>query len=678
MASKTKKAPKLFDVRIPEKRFQKKILRRVYTVGDRDFLLGLYVPQPDGTRLRSTEPSEQEVKRLAILAKSIARNKGLVQAPKLVILAVIIAGILVFSIFFKNAAVSKALRGGLESIFGARAEVAGLDFRPLRGSIGIDRIAVADKEAPFSNLFELGRIEVSIDTLRLLEGRVLIRNLEASDLRWGTPRQTSGALATAASAPVAGTGKQEAEEALGAEDATGRGEFLQALDVPSLVDEQTAKLASVKRIAEANARLRGLAAAWSGRLDKSRATIGSLAPRVEEVRGLDPSSLATPANAQKLAALLKDTLPQVRSLTTELTDASKGLAADMRTLEAERAALTASIETDVALLKSKLDLSSGGFKSLASSLVSRLLQRYLGAFYGYAIRGRDAAIGLIQRRGSEEKKKPLARHGRTVWFPGAVYPRFLLSSARFSIGERPGFPRLEASVQDITSDPDLVDRPISLRADGRLEGKELSLQGTIDTRSRRHTDAEVSLRADNWGVAFREGLGSLGIRSVEGTAGIRTELRLAAAGGADGEGSIALRGIAVEVDASEDPIGRAAAEALRSIPEALVEFSFAAAAGKAATVSVRTNLDQLVSKSIAAQVGKLGAQYEGKLREELSGRLAAALNENEALTSSLRELQKAAGVDLSTAGSYGQVLADAQKELEKKLKGAIPLPKLGF
>ncbi|MCX7039266.1 MAG: hypothetical protein NT005_09080 [Spirochaetes bacterium] len=53
-------------------------------------------------------------------------------------------------------------------------------------------------------------------------------------------------------------------------------------------------------------------------------------------------------------------------------------------------------------------------------------------------------------------------------------------------------------------------------------------------------------------------------------------------------------------------------------------------------------------------------------------RLIVALNAN------TRPGEIAAGADLATAGSYGQVLATAQKESEKKLKGAIPLPKLTF
>ena len=36
------KPPKIFPVRIPDRRFQKKILKRVHTTGDRAFLLGMY------------------------------------------------------------------------------------------------------------------------------------------------------------------------------------------------------------------------------------------------------------------------------------------------------------------------------------------------------------------------------------------------------------------------------------------------------------------------------------------------------------------------------------------------------------------------------------------------------------------------------------------------------------
>ena len=131
MTGKTKNAPRLFPTRIPETRFRNRILSRVYTTGDREFLLGLYETAADGTRQRKEALSAPEVKRLAGLAKSIAANRGVVQRPKLIILAVIVAAAIVFNLLFKNVLLTRALVAGLEGIFGARAEVAGLDFRLL-------------------------------------------------------------------------------------------------------------------------------------------------------------------------------------------------------------------------------------------------------------------------------------------------------------------------------------------------------------------------------------------------------------------------------------------------------------------------------------------------------------------------------------------------------------------
>jgi hypothetical protein len=180
---KTARPPRLFPAAIPESRFQKAILRRVHTSGDREFLLGLYALDADGTRRRKEELAEPEAKRLGRLAKSIAANRGAVQVPKLIILAVIVAAVIVFNLLFKNALLTRALVAGLEGVFVARSEVAGLDFRLLGGTIAIDRIAVADRDRPMRNLFELGRTKLAIDAFRLLEGNVIVRDLVCEDVR---------------------------------------------------------------------------------------------------------------------------------------------------------------------------------------------------------------------------------------------------------------------------------------------------------------------------------------------------------------------------------------------------------------------------------------------------------------------------------------------------------------
>jgi uncharacterized protein (TIGR03545 family) len=355
-------------------------------------------------------------------------------------------------------------------------------------------------------------------------------------------------------------------------------------------------------------------------------------------------------------------------------------------VEAERAEVQAAVTADVAALRKKLDLSGGGWKSLASTVASRVLQRYLGKYSVWVIRAKDAALAFVRGRTGQKKEKPLARQGRLVVYPGAAFPRFLLSKAAFSIDERPEAPRIEASVRDISSDPDVLGRPISLEASAVKGGQALSVDATIDTRARRQTDAEGSLSAENWELSLREGLESLSVGSLSATAGLHVDFRVLPGGESSGKGSISLRSIDLAPLAGADPLGVAVGETLASIPRATVDFTFTIARAGDSRVAVRTNLDDVLSKSISAQAGRLVAQYEGKLRDEVTRRLAAELEKNQVLASSLAQMQKAAGADLAMAGSYDRVLTDARRALERKLKGAIPpgaegafpLPKLGF
>jgi len=678
--AKPKKAPrppKLFPVAMPEARFQKAILRRVYTSGDREFLLGLYALGADGNRRRKEELAEGEAKRLAGLAKSIAANRGVVQVPKLIVLAVVVAAVIAFNLLFKNALLTRALVAGLEGIFGARAEVAGLDFRALGGTIAIDRIAVADRDAPMRNLFELGRTELSIDVFRLIEGSVIVRDLVCRDVRWGTERATSGALAKTGEAKAGETAvdTEAGEGILG----TAKG-LVQGFDITGLVDREMAALSSPKRIADANARLAGTIDAWRTRVEKDHADLETLQAQVGKIQAYDLSSVKTAMDAAELVDAIAAAAPAVQALTKELTAVGGDIAAETKRLAAEQAALKSAIAADAAALGAKLDLASaGGWKNLASTLASRVLEKYLGSYATWAIRAKDAAIALVQRRNAGGKKqKPLARAGRTVVFPGASQPGFLLENASFSVSERENLPRIEASLRYLTTDPDLVGRPIDVSAAAATGLRALSLEAMIDTRSGEPDGTRLDLAADNWNLGLSEGLEALGIGSLAGIASIRTGLSLAAGGLARGTGTVTVRDIVLGVNAGDDPIAAAVADALRSVPEALVDFTYAGRAGGLAEVTARTNLDDVLSRKIGEQARQLTADAKAKLREELDVRLAPELAKNAELAGALAGLQGSAAGDLATARSLGEAIAKTRSDLEKRLKSALPLPKLGF
>ena len=532
------KTPKLFPIEIAGHLFQKRILKRVHTAGDRKFLEALYQPGAGGMRRRITDLGDQDLRRLAGLAKSIAANRGVVQVPKLIILGVIVAAAIVFNLAFKNALLTRALVAGLEGVFGARAEVAGLDFRVLGGSIACDAISVADRDRPMRNLFELGTTELSIDVFRLIEGSVIIRNLECRDVRWDTPRTSSGALAPKPAEDAAADA--EAAQA-GTEIADGSG-FLADLDIPGLVDREVGTLASPGQIAESNAKLSRIAEAGKARIAKNRGDVEALAGQIEEIKAFDYAAVKTARDAQEIVDAIAAAGPRVKSLTKELETASRDLAVDSRQLTTEQAALRAAIAADVGMLQKKLDLSPARWKGIAAKLAAQALEKYLGAYARYTTLAWDAAVSLVRRsREGTPKRKPLDRTGRTVVFPGASRPRFHLVNASFSVGERADLPGLEASLRDVTSDPDLVGRPAALEASATVDRMRLALSATVDARTGAAAAIHANLSAENLALALRDGIEAVGLSSLSGTATLRTDFTLAAAGTATGGGSVALR-----------------------------------------------------------------------------------------------------------------------------------------
>lgn len=673
MAKKTR-PPKLFPVAIPETRFHKSILRRVHTAGDREFLLGLYALEADGNRHRKQALDERELQRLRSLAKSVGANRGFVQVPKLIVLAVIVAVVIVFNLLFKNALLTRALVAGLEGVFGARAEVAGLDFRVLGGSIAIDRVSVADRERPLRNLFEIGRTELSIDVFRLFEGSVIVRDLVCRDVRWDTERATSGALAKVAEAEGPAAGAEPSEGIL--DKAKG---LVQGFDIPGLVDREIDALSSPKRIADANARLSVVADTWSARVAKDHADLEALAAEVERIAAFDLSTVKTAKDAQEIVEAIAGAAPAVRSLTNELTAAGRDLAAETKRIQAERAGLQAAIASDAAALGAKLDLSQGGWKNLASTLASQVLERYLGSYATWVIRAKDAAVGLVQRpRSGGKKEKPLGRGGRTVAYPGASRPRFLVENAAFSVAERADLPRIEGSLSDLTTDPDLVGRPIDVSAAVAAGVKALSLDATIDTRTGEPGGTRVALAADNWDLGLNEGLEPLGIDTLAGIASIRTEVSLVAGGAILGTGAVTVRDMVLGTAAGDDPIVKTVVDAIRSVPETLVDFTYAAAAGGAPQITTRTNLDEVLSSKIGEQAQRLTADAKVRLRGELDARLAPELAQYSGLADRLAGLRATAGEDLAGADDLSAALLKVQKDLETRLKTSIPLPKITF
>jgi uncharacterized protein (TIGR03545 family) len=690
------KVPKLFKAELSDKRFRKKVIRRVYIESERNFLLRLYTKGADGRYRRPEELNTEDTKRLQQLARSIKKNRGVLRTGKVSLLVIVIAVILVFNFVFKNRLLELALERGLEAVFSARAEVDDLDFRILSGRISFAHLSVADREQPFRNLFELGATEVDLNTVELLKAKVVVTNLESLEIGWNTPRQTSGAVAEG------GRGEKEVSGDRG--QRRGLPLNLGNLDVEALVESQMEKLSSPAQITALNTRLRTLQQQWQLTVDKSRADVADLSGRIDSVRSIDVRSLDTVPELQQAVADIREAATALDQVKNDVEAVNTQINADREGIEAARSAFKQAVDADVAYLASLTDLSSGELRNLVSDLVAGYLEQNLGRYYGYAQRIKGYADKLITGgKGKPPDKQRVGRMegGENIPFAAVVYPRFLLENAGVSVTGMGASETIEGSVQNVSSDPDLVGQPVTF-AFSRTKGeRQLSVDGVFDRRSNRKNDLILGVRVANHSVELSEDLENLGLRSLSAFYRFHTDFTLSRqADSADGSGVLDLYDLSVKPTSEQELLGRILYETLNSITAVAVEFDYTFSGGGVSKVAARSSIDEQLSRALKDRVAGIAKQHESRLREEVSARIEAQLEENETLYGVFSELEQTAGGNLADVNAYEAVLAqkrgevekrisDSQKqatdavksELEKQLdqiKDKVPLPRLNF
>lgn len=80
-------------------------------------------------------------------------------------------------------------------LVGAKVELGAAHVMLSPLGVTLSRLQVTDPDAPMANAVEVARIAMSLDGLNLLRRKVIIEEMTVEGLRFGTPRQSSGAVA---------------------------------------------------------------------------------------------------------------------------------------------------------------------------------------------------------------------------------------------------------------------------------------------------------------------------------------------------------------------------------------------------------------------------------------------------------------------------------------------------
>jgi uncharacterized protein (TIGR03545 family) len=659
------KIPAIFQKKYSEKDLQRKILRHIYLAGEKTFLSGLFKKGEDGLfvlDLGSDDSKETEA-RLKALAKAVKANRSAVSLPKVALLLAVLGGIGGAYYFLRNSLIEKALETGLETVFGARADVKDLDFDLFAAKITWSGLEVADRDRPMKNLFELGPTTADLHMAGLLRGRFIVEKLESRNLRRNTDRTVSGALPDG---PKAAKPEGPTVFALAADSAVSA---LSSIDPKALVEKEYDKLATPKTAERLKTELEAQKAAWEDRISSSRKEIEATGAAVKEIAAVDIRSIKTPDEAIALYNRINTITPKVQTLGTTAAALKSEFETSIGAAESAKKALEKAVADDYAYVESLVSISGDDAASLAKGLFSDFLAKNLGVWYDYGLRGIDIAKNLAASKGGEKKpESPSRLRGRDIPFAfREALPKFWVRLMTFD-GSAGGASAYTGKIENITDDPDLVGKPVSFSLDYKDKGEVLGIEGTVDGRRDAASAAEIRLSAEGYPARVALPSPMLTIKSLQGPVGIRSSISFPREGGMRGRLDAAMTAPMVERSGKGDAVSDLAYSILTGVSKVDAAAEYSVSPKGSLDLRLSSSLDKVIKEKLRDFLKEQEKKYKAMVKAELQKRFESLLAENAILRSGYTELQKAVGGNVTDAAAYRKAAEDKKKEIEKRVE----------
>ncbi|HEY4485190.1 MAG TPA: TIGR03545 family protein [Nitrospiria bacterium] len=576
--------------------------------------------------------------------------------PGLIAFLVITGGTAVFFILFSGPLIRCAIERSGTELVGAKVELDGarLTLSPL--GVTLTGLAVTDAGEPMQNAFEASRIAFSLDGLNLLRRKVIIDEMAVEQMRFYTPRKTSGAIAK--------TPKSEKKDMPVPPDTAGI--TMPSLDLPDpkelLQKEELKSLSLVKSLGdqidakelEWNARLKSLPD--KARLEKHRERIRQLqSSRQDGLKGI----LGSAKDAADLRKEIKTDLDRLQS-------AQKGLKTDLDSLRKKLDEAARAPQEDVRRLKEKYALSSQGLANISRVLFGGTV----GNFLSEALKWRARLAPAGGSKKDEAAKKPPRGKGEDIRFPEKQpMPDFLIRIAHISavipVGE------LTGEALHITAQQDVLGKPATFRFSGeKMKGLEtLRLAGEINhvNPSRPSDRAELIVRGyplheiplskgKDMPVVLKEGRTDFEVRgSVSGEsldATISAEVRSAVFSSGPMEHA--------------EPVAKAIASALTEVKGFNVRAHVTGTIENHDT-QMDSNLDNILRDAVRKQISEQAARFEARLKSAIAEKTDQGLADLKARLGGLSGLN----TELTDRLKIGDGLA---KDSSGGGKGGLKLP----
>lgn len=512
-----KKLPSMFKKQYTEQNFEKKILKKLYIEQDKDLLKGLFILTKDkkgrdvlSVDLTKSLPKSQLAK-LKNLSKQITQQKSGIKIVPLVAVVVLVAAIGICVTLFKNVIVASAIKSSMQGIFGAKTDIARVDFQIFNAKLQVLGLAQANKDEPMKNLFQIDDINVDFNLTDLLRGKFHAENLVVAGVALDTERTTSGALPIKQKKTKAEKKSEskisETRKKLMDGAAQQLSEMFENYNPEKFLENVQNELKSPTVAIEISNDVQKKVEKWKNTPTELQTSVTKFSTSVDSLVKTDWANVNDPVKLKAALENLNTSVAEGKKIKESLEATTNSLKTDINAVSNYQTQLTNAIKTDTSLVDSKISemkktFSPSGLKQIMNNAVQSILYEICGKYYPYISKGLDAAMNLKnnssknssldstsskkskEKTSKKQKKSSIHRmEGRTVYYKKDTVPKLLIENAVAS-GYEYGTQNLlfKGVASEISSDQNMTGKPTSISADFKVLGRQNNAGIIIDAR----------------------------------------------------------------------------------------------------------------------------------------------------------------------------------------------------
>lgn len=680
-----KKLPGIFKKTYQEKAYNKNLLKKFYIEADKKFVEKLYSPSQDkkGRNImvcnKSAEITKSDLKRYKLIAKQIKMQKGGIKLVPLIAVAVLVAVLSAGVSLFKNIIIEKAITSAMQGIFGAKTDIAKVDFQFFNASLEINGLEQANKDSPMKNLFQIDSIKTSFNLTDLLRGKFHAENLTVEGVNIDTDRKKSGELPVK---PAKTKEEKQTESALSSkklelsEEASAKlKEMFDSYNPEKMLENLQNELKSPVVAAEISADVQQKVDKWSALPAELQEKVNAFSKNVNDIANTDFSKINDVAKLKSTLEKINSTAKSGEELKKLIEKSNSDLVSDSKAIADYSNKIQTAIKSDYALVDSKISemksvLSPAGLNEIMTNAVQSVLYQMCGKYYPYVSKGLNAALSA-QKSSSEKKtaksaekteKTVMTRHpGRTVFFKQDTVPTLFIENVTASGYEYKTDNLLfKGNAKNIANNQNMTGKPTDISADFKIAGNPNSASIKIDART--NTNSPLV-------TAFYTGSG-IPVNADAQVFAFTSKSTIKAKMTADTNGKVSLNGV-LDMNISEmtgmqfdvEKISELYNTALSNISRLTVDFSIGINEDKTMTISLN-NLDSLASqlttpvvKTLTAELNSIAADARSSAAKLLSEKTGVATEKIEQFTNIK-----------NSVNSSKESVNNLQKKLEQKKK----------